>query len=764
MTAPDLPDAAQTAAAPSVRTRLFRKYVALFGIIVSVAFVGGLTEIWFSYQDHRGAIMRIGQEQSNAAADKIGQFIAEIEREVGWTTLLPWAAASIDQRYLDGERLLRQVPAIMELTQLDASGREQLHISRMTIDDFGRGTDFSQEPKFREALAHGVYHSTVYFRRESEPFMTLALAGTQRDAGVSVVEVNLKLILDVISKIKVGKHGYAFVVDGQGRLIAHPDISLVLRKIDMTRLPQVRRALDTTSDGPVENVQVATDLDGRQVLTAHAPVPSLGWLVFVETSTDEAYAPLYLSIERTGLVLLGALALSILGSTILARQMVGPIGRLCAGAERIGKGELDQRIAVATGDELEMLGDQFNRMAAQLQDSYATLERKVQERTHQLEVANLAKSRFLAAASHDLRQPLHALGLFVAQLRDGTGATERERVVERIEAALSEINEMFNELLDISRLDAGVLSANISEFPVQRLLRRIESTFSQVAITKGLRLRVVGNSAWIRTDVILLERILLNLVSNAVRYTVNGGIVVGCRRRGNTVRIEVWDSGLGIAENQRQKIFDEFYQIADAQQNQHGGLGLGLAIVDRLRRLLDHDLELRSIVGKGSCFSVVVPRGPRAQVIERPQAAEIPADAIRGKLIAVVDDDVPALEGMRGLLTAWGCRVVTGTAPDAILSELSKLRGAPDIIIADYHLSGGKTGVEAIDNLRLVFDRPIPAMLMSGDVSPERLWTAGTSGFRLLHKPVGPMKLRAELNRLLRARPVTDAPLAARAV
>jgi CheY-like chemotaxis protein/anti-sigma regulatory factor (Ser/Thr protein kinase) len=309
-----------------------------------------------------------------------------------------------------------------------------------------------------------------------------------------------------------------------------------------------------------------------------------------------------------------------------------------------------------------------------------------------------------------------------------------------------------------------VLSANISEFPVQRLLRRIESTFSQVAITKGLRLRVVGNSAWIRTDVILLERILLNLVSNAVRYTVKGGIVVGCRRRGNTVRIEVWDSGLGIAENQRQKIFDEFYQIADAQQNQHGGLGLGLAIVDRLRRLLDHDLELRSIVGKGSCFSVVVPRGPRAQMSERPQAAEIPADAIRGKLIAVVDDDVPALEGMRGLLTAWGCRVVTGTAPDAILSELSKLRGAPDIIIADYHLSGGKTGVEAIDNLRLVFDRPIPAVLMSGDVSPERLWTAGTSGFRLLHKPVGPMKLRAELNRLLRARPVTDAPLAARAV
>jgi signal transduction histidine kinase/CheY-like chemotaxis protein len=385
---------------------------------------------------------------------------------------------------------------------------------------------------------------------------------------------------------------------------------------------------------------------------------------------------------------------------------------------------------------------------------------QIQEKNEQLAAANLAKSRFLAAASHDLRQPLHALGLFVGQLRARIPVTERQRVVGQIDAALSEINEMFNELLDISRLDAGVLGTNVSEFPIQRLLTRIASTFTPLAITKGLRLRIVESTAWIRSDVILLERILFNLVSNAVRYTANGGIAVGCRRRGDDLRIEVWDSGRGIDEDQREKIFDEFYQIADTQQTQHGGLGLGLAIVDRLRRLLHHQVELRSMVGKGSCFTVVVPRVASVQVVERPRSLEIPADGIRDKLIAVVDDDVLSLEGMRGLLTNWGCRVVTGRSHGAALAELSKLREPPDVIIADYHLSDGKTGIEAIENLRFVFDGPIAALLMSGDVSPERLRSAGTSGLRLLHKPVSPMKLRAELNRLLNPRSVASVPAA----
>src|SRR5262249_26377310 len=234
---------------------------------------------------------------------------------------------------------------------------------------------------------------------------------------------------------------------------------------------------------------------------------------------------------------------------------IDPIQELRTGAMRIGGGDLSHRISISTRDELESLGEQFNTMAAQLQESYATLERKVAERTRELEFANTAKSRFLAVASHDLRHPLHALGLFVAQLRIPLKSSERTKMIERAYAAVREMTEMFNSLLDISKLDAGTLAPKITDFPIARLLQKVETTFDQAARENGLRLRVIRSGAWVRSDAMLLERILLNLVSNAVRYTSHGGIIVGCRRRGDMLRVEVCDSGPGIPENQKQNIF-----------------------------------------------------------------------------------------------------------------------------------------------------------------------------------------------------------------
>jgi signal transduction histidine kinase len=368
-----------------IRGRLFRKYIGLFLAVVCVALLtSGLSEVWFSYQEHKASLIRIQREQAEAAAAKIGQFIKEIESQIGWTTQLPWSAGTLEQRRFDGLRLLRQVPAITELAQLDAAGREQLRVSRLAMDVVGSHADFSKDPKFVDALARKVYYGPVYFRRESEPYMTVALAGTRRDAGVSVAEVNLKLIWDVVSQIKVGQHGQAYVVDAQGRLIAHPDISLVLRNTDLSRLAQVQAA--RTRAGPVapDQVQEAQDLQSRRVLTAHAPVAPLGWLVFVELPADEAYAPLYASVERSGALLGGALILAVLAGTFLARRMVGPIQALRTGAARIGAGDLSQRISIKTGDELEALADQFNDMAGRLQESYADLEKKVDIRTQEL--------------------------------------------------------------------------------------------------------------------------------------------------------------------------------------------------------------------------------------------------------------------------------------------------------------------------------------------------------------------------------------------
>src|SRR6185437_1239339 len=251
---PDAPQRPAVAAAPvsgaaagaaqtRVRSRLFTKYVALFVAVVAVALLSnGIFEVIFYYREHKAALIRIQQEQAEAAAAKISQFIKEIESQLGWTTQLPWSASSLESRRFDALRLLRQVPAITELAQVDSTGHERLRVSRLAMDVIDSGLDLSKDPKFTEAVAHKVYYGPVYFRRESEPYMTLAVAGTRKDAGVSIAEVNLKLIWDIVSQIKVGERGHAYVVGAGGRLIAHPDISLVLRNTDMSKLVQVQAA------------------------------------------------------------------------------------------------------------------------------------------------------------------------------------------------------------------------------------------------------------------------------------------------------------------------------------------------------------------------------------------------------------------------------------------------------------------------------------------------------------------------------------------
>jgi signal transduction histidine kinase len=470
--------------------------------------------------------------------------------------------------------------------------------------------------------------------------------------------------------------------------------------------------------------------------------------LFVELPIREAYAPLYASVLRSGGLLLAALALAVLAGVFLARRMVVPIQALRDGAARIGRGDLNQEIAIGTGDELQALGDQFNSMAAQLRDLYSTLERKVEQRTEQLEHANQAKSRFLAAASHDLRQPLHALGLFVAQLRSTTAANDRVHIIDRVDAAVATMNELFNALLDISKLDAGVLTPQISDFPIAQLLKRIETTFAGPAREKDLSFRIIPSEAWVHTDFILLERILLNLVSNAVRYTQQGGIVVGCRKRGAALRIEVWDTGPGIPEDQRQKIFGEFYRMGESRQG--AGLGLGLAIVDRLCGLLGHRLELRSTPGQGSRFSVTVPSAkPAAAAVGSPATVPASADRFKEKVVVVVDDDPLILDGMSGLLRSWGCRVVTATTGEAAIDVLVKQGSVPDLIVSDFHLPNGQTGLRVIGKVRSAFQADIPAFLISGDINPEPAKEARDKGFHLLHKPVPPMALRAMLNRML---------------
>lgn len=365
------------------------------------------------------------------------------------------------------------------------------------------------------------------------------------------------------------------------------------------------------------------------------------------------------------------------------------------------------------------------------------------------EQANSAKTRFLAAASHDLRQPIHALGLLFATLAERINNTETEELLESIEESIDAVESMLNSLLDISKLDAGIVHPKIDRVHMWPLLRRLDTEFQPLAKETGNTLRIRSTDLVVKTDAAMLEQVLANLISNAVRYTEKGRILVATRRRGDTLRIEIYDTGSGIAEDQFDNIFLEFHQLGNPERDRRRGLGLGLAIVKRAVEILGHPLEVRSVLGKGSRFSVTVPLAARKSD-QRDAPAAAPGNEIEGRRVLVLDDDISVLEAMRGLLIRWGCEVIAVPSLGDAEQSLRETPAAPDIMIVDYRLSGAASGLDAIKSLEALSGTRIPALVVTGDTAPDRLQEAKASGYPLLHKPVKPANLRTAMRRLVK--------------
>ena len=333
--------------------------------------------------------------------------------------------------------------------------------------------------------------------------------------------------------------------------------------------------------------------------------------------------------------------------------------------------------------------------------------------------ASAAKSRFLAAVNHDLRQPMQALRLLLASLEGAQGEHERQEIHSEMASALEAMGGLLNHLLDIGDLEEGRIAFEISEFPVATLFRRMAGQFAPQAREKGLGLRIVDSSLVLRSDVMLLQRVIENLLSNALRYTDQGKILLGCRRRGSAARIEVWDSGIGIPDEALADIFEDHYQLDNPARDRGKGLGLGLAIVQRIGKLLGHRLDVRSAHGKGSMFAVEVPIGDSSSANLDGKIPAVHADdVLSGSTILLVEDDQTVLTAMRLLLQAWRARPIVGASADVALRQLEGLQVSPDVLFVDYHLAGGSTGLQAVQQINAALRSNLPAIIVTGDTAP----------------------------------------------
>jgi signal transduction histidine kinase len=627
---------------------LFRKYALAFvGLVAGSLLVSDLIQAYLSYRDKNQSVLNSAQDSATVAASTIERFMTEATARLGGVVQYTPASLSADQRKSQYQGFLATQPAFTEIRYLDGPSNLQFRVTRSTTRHIlSRFADTHLWELTDPEAAGRPYYGPVYFQEpcsrlteggvtsggitvpnaiiscgsqlgEAEPTMTIAMRD-RATGGVAVAVVNLSFIRDVTSGIRQGPSGRAYVVDSRGVAIAYPESDVVSRETDLSFLPQVRAAIESTARKTSAGATTSHDLRGRAVLTAHQTIQPFGWSVFVEQPAAEAFAPIYQSLSLTAVLLLLALIPALLLSVWFARRMANPIRTLNIAASQIGSGSLDQRIEIRTGDELEGLAETFNRMAVRLRESYSSLEQQVAERTHelgdaitQLEAASRHKSDFLANMSHELRTPLNAIIGFSEVLLErmfGEINAKQKEYLQDIVSSGRHLLSLINDILDISKVEAGRMELQPGPIDLQLVLQSAVSLVRERATRQGIGLVLNVDAAvgTIEADERRVKQILFNLLSNALKFTPAGGrVTLSAAQIADAVQISVRDTGIGIKSDDQVRIFEEFQQAGPGKAVE--GTGLGLALAKRFVEMHGGRIWVESVLGAGSEFTFTLP-------------------------------------------------------------------------------------------------------------------------------------------------------------
>ena len=613
---------------PVLRRRYFW---FLGGFVTILLLLISAPEAYLAFRENKASIAQLQSAEARFAASQVSNFLEFQERLLAEVDSLPWTSGALSEsdRVAEYERLMKLVPAIMEIEHVELSGLRAMRISRTDPNHVGAAPSPAAAAALAQLKNGGKRYSPTYLREGNVPHVSLALAVSAGRAGVTLAQINLKFVTDVVAQMRFGEAGQAYVVDTANKLVAHPNLSLVLRRMDLSGLlPRelIARRSAAASSGELPNggglraqpgPQLAffesEGLEGGRVLSSAVSIEPTGWWVVVEQPYSEALSSVFGTLGRTlGFVLLG-LALAFAASYLLARTFAAPILRVQRGAARIGAGDLSARIDIRSGDEIEDLAAEFNKMAAQLEDYTTGLEKMVADKTAQLELANRHKSEFLANMSHELRTPLNAVIGFSDVLKEqyfGPLNDKQQEYVRDINESGQHLLSLINDILDLSKIEAGRMDLELSRFNLPAAIDNALVLVRERAHRHNLQLKcsIAAEIGDMVADERKLKQILINLLSNAVKFSYPGGWVLVTAYRGTSeVIISVKDSGMGVAPQDHAAIFDEFHQLKTTGSAKQEGTGLGLALAKRFTELHGGRICVEGDIGKGATFTFNLP-------------------------------------------------------------------------------------------------------------------------------------------------------------